>query len=100
MLLVGSLNRGASGTYRLTSTGVTPGVKLSPQIFSGTNVSLAGSGGGSNVTFVLSTATNVALPAALWTPILTNQFDASGAFVISNLYNPAQPARYFRLSLP
>jgi choice-of-anchor C domain-containing protein len=99
-LLVGSFNRGATGTYRLTSAGVSAGVKLSAPVVSGTNVSLAGSGGLSNLTFVLTATTNVALPTVLWTPILTNHFDASGAFVTSNLFNPAQPARFFRLSVP
>ncbi len=99
-LLVGSLNRGATGAYRLTSTGISAGVKLSPPVISGTNLSLVCSGGGSNATFVLTATTNVALPAALWTPLLTNRFDASGSFIISNLYNPSQLAQYFRLSLP
>jgi hypothetical protein len=101
-LLVGSLNRGATGTYRLTTSGIstTANVRMSAAISSGTNLNLAASGGGSNQTFVIYSSTNLALSANLWTPILTNQFDASGNFVTSNLLNPAQPRQYFRLLLP
>jgi hypothetical protein len=99
-LLIGSLNRGATGTYRLTSTGISSGVKMGSPVISGTNINLAATGGSFNQNLVLLTSTNLTLPSALWTPILTNHFDASGNFVTSNLFNPAQPVQYFRLSLP
>jgi hypothetical protein len=53
----------------------------------------------SNVTFVLYTHTNLA-PLASWSPILTNQFDQFGVFTYTNLFNPAELQRYFRLVLP
>ena len=61
---------------------------------------LFGTGGASNVLFVLFATTNVAQPVDLWTPILTNHFNASGAFDITNLYDPSQPQKYFRFSVP
>ena len=90
-------NVGGTGTYRLTSNGLSDGLKECLPIISGTNVYLAEVGGGSNVTFVLFTQTNVSAPFALWTPLRTNQFDSFGVFNYTNLFNPAEPQRYFRL---
>jgi len=36
----------------------------------------------------------------MWTPILTNRFDQFGIFAYTNLFNPAERERYFRLSIP
>jgi hypothetical protein len=86
-----------SGTYRLTSNGLSAGLKLCLPAFSGTNVNVAGIGGVSNATFILFTQTNVATPRASWTPILTNQFDQYGVFTRSNVSGRDEPQRYFYL---
>jgi len=45
-------------------------------------------------------ATNVALPLVQWTPIVTNQFGASGAFSYTNVIQPNLRAQYFRVIQP
>jgi Divergent InlB B-repeat domain len=99
-LVVGSFNAGNTGTYRLSGTNFSDGLKLLSPSVSGTNLNFAVSGGASNVLFIVSATTNVAQPAPLWTPISTNHFDALGAFTVTNLFDPAKPQQYFRLSVP
>ena len=99
-LLVSDSNFGGfdgTGTYRLTSNGLSDGLKLCFPTFSGTNVVLSEVGGVPGATFMLYTQTNVAAPAALWTPFYTNQFDPFGVMSQTNAFNRAEPQRYFHL---
>ena len=101
--LVSSYNAVGTGTYQLNASGITDGLdglKLLTPIISGTNLYLFGTGGASNVQFVLYSTTNLAQPAVLWTPILTNNCDTSGTFNVTNLYNPGENQQYFRISVP
>jgi hypothetical protein len=91
---------GGSGSYKLTSNGLSDGLKLCVPVIQGTNAIISGIGGGSNETYVLFTHTNLSPQAALWTPIRTNQFDSFGVFTFTNLYSPADWQRYFRLRTP
>lgn len=50
-----------------------------------------------SATFILFTSTNVAIPAAMWTPILTNQFDSFGVFSYTNLFNSRRAQGFFLL---
>ena len=59
-----------------------------------------GAGGLAGATYRILTATNVALPLVQWTPLVTNQFSASGGFSYTNVIQPNLPARYFRVSQP
>jgi autotransporter-associated beta strand protein len=61
---------------------------------------LSGSGGTPNASYYLLTATNLATPLANWTRLLTNQFDASGNFSITNAVTPQTPRQFYRLQLP
>jgi trimeric autotransporter adhesin len=90
-------NNAGSGTYQLTVNGLSDGLKLCSARISGANLNLAGVGGVSNATYILFTQTNVATPAASWTPIRTNQFDSFGVFQYTNTFNRNEPWRYFRL---
>jgi trimeric autotransporter adhesin len=91
---------GGSGTYRLTVDGLTDELKVCVPVISGTNAKLGGVGGITNAVFRLDTTTNLATPAALWTPILTNYFDVFGTFTYTNPFSRTEPARFFRLSEP
>src|ERR1022692_1419578 len=91
---------GGSGTYRLTVDGLTDELKVCVPVISGTNAKLGGVGGITNAVFRLDTTTNLATPAALWTPILTNYFDVFGPFTYTNPFSRPEPARFFRLSEP
>jgi hypothetical protein len=46
------------------------------------------------------TATNIALPLAQWTPIVTNQFSAGGGFGFTNVIQPNVRAQFFRIIMP
>jgi Bacterial pre-peptidase C-terminal domain len=96
-LLVSSYNLGNSGTYQLSGTGFSAGLKLGAPALSGTNLSLTLTGGASNVLFVLYGTTNLTQPAAMWTPIFTNRFDQFGGFNYTNSTNPGQRQQFFRL---
>jgi hypothetical protein len=99
-LLVRSYFSGGTGTYQLSANGLSDGLKLCLPNISGTHGNLGGVGGVANTNFVLFTQTNVNASFALWTPIRTNQFDSFGVFNYTNLLNPADPQRYFRLRSP
>jgi hypothetical protein len=93
----GSGSLTGTGTYQLTGIGISSGLTLCQPVVSGTNVFLSAAGGLTNLTSVLFTATNVATPLGLWSPILTNQFDQFGVFSRTNLFDPTEPARFFLL---
>jgi CO dehydrogenase/acetyl-CoA synthase epsilon subunit len=86
-----------TGTYRLSSNGLSDGLKLCFPTFPGTNVALAEVGGVPGATFVLFTQTNIAAAAALWTPIYTNQFDSFGVGSETNAFSRSERQRYFHL---
>ena len=66
----------------------------------GNQVIINGAGGLAGATYRILTATNVALPLAQWTPIVTNQLNGSGGFSYTNIIQPNVRAQYFRVSLP
>jgi len=66
----------------------------------GNQVIINGTGGSAGATYRILTTTNVALPVAQWTPIVTNQFGAGGGFSYTNVIQSNMPAQYFRVSMP
>jgi hypothetical protein len=66
----------------------------------GNQVIINGAGGLAGATYRILAATNVALPLVQWTPMVTNQFNASGGFSYTNVIQPNLPAQYFRVILP
>ena len=66
----------------------------------GNQVIINGAGGFVGATYRILTATKVQLPVVQWTPIVTNQFGASGDFSYTNVIQPNMPAQYFRVVLP
>ena len=98
-VIVDGGNVSDSGTYTLSGNGLSDELSLCLPLISGTNLTLGGLGGTAGATFVLFTTTNVATPAALWTPILTNQFDQFGVFNYMTT-NAAERQRYFLLRSP
>ena len=89
-----------TGTYQLTSNGLSYELRLCAPIVSGTNLNLSGVGGESNAVYTLYMTTNLATPLAFWTPIRTNQFDLFGVCSHTNLYDPARPQQFFILRAP
>jgi len=65
----------------------------------GTTLTINATGGAVSGQYVLLGTTNLALPLVQWTPVLTNNFDASGNLNLStNIVNPAKPQQFYILS--
>jgi hypothetical protein len=67
---------------------------------SGNQVIINGTGGLGGATYRIFGTTNVALPLAQWTPIVTNQMSAGGGFSYTNVIQPNLRAQYFRTVSP
>jgi autotransporter-associated beta strand protein len=68
----------------------------SVKIYNG-NLVISGTGGQVDWPYYVLVTTN--LESSQWTPLATNQFDASGNFVFTNALNPTWPQSFFRLQL-
>jgi hypothetical protein len=81
-------------------------VTASPQIGAisisgdGSSLIFGGTGGVANANYYLLATTNLALPLANWTPVLTNQFDNNGNFNFTNPMDTNAPQNFYRLQLP
>lgn len=67
-------------------------------LMSGSNLTFIWQGA-TNTTSVLLASTNVA-PGSIWTPVATNVFGADGLSTNNVLINPAEPKRFYGLSVP
>jgi autotransporter-associated beta strand protein len=86
----------SSGTLYVTTGVVISSPKITSIKLSGTTLTILGTNGTLNGSFVLLGSTNVALPLSSWTPILTNSFNSSGDLNLStNIVNPAVPGEYY-----
>jgi len=63
-------------------------------------VVISGSGGPPSSSYYLLSSTNLALPPANWTRVATNQFDAYGNFLTTNLLGTNAPQNFYRLQIP
>ena len=61
---------------------------------------ISGSGGPASSNYYLLSSTNLALPLANWTRVVTNQFDSNGNFIFTNASSTNIPQKFFRLQLP
>jgi autotransporter-associated beta strand protein len=103
-----ALPPGLAWTNQLATSGniaVISTAPANPPVFgavsaSGSNLVMSGSNGTPNASFYTLAATNVALPAANWSRVATNQFDANGYFNLTNPIDPAIPQLFYRLQLP
>jgi autotransporter-associated beta strand protein len=86
------------GTLRISSA-PTPQPQITTIALSGANSVLSGTNGVPDWPYYLVSTTNIAAPIATWTRMATNQFDASGAFAITNPINPATPRQFFLLQM-
>ena len=60
----------------------------------------SGAGGSPNGTYHVISSTNIALPLINWIPVLTNTFDASGNFSVTNVIDSNTKQRFFLLQVP
>ncbi|HEX3718178.1 MAG TPA: autotransporter-associated beta strand repeat-containing protein [Verrucomicrobiae bacterium] len=94
-------------TSHLTTSGVigvivpgAPTPRFGGFTLSGTNFVFSGSNGVALANYTILTSTNLALPLAEWTPIVTNAFDSSGNFTFTNNVNRSLPQRFYLLETP
>jgi len=66
----------------------------------GGNLIFSGTGGTTNGNYSVLTTTNITTPQTNWTALVTNSFDANGAFSVTNAIDPATRQRFYRLKLP
>ena len=64
---------------------------------SGTNLIFSGTGGTVSGSYSVLASTNLAAPLANWVPLLTNNYDASGNFSVTNAIIPGVPYRFYLL---
>jgi hypothetical protein len=119
--IIGTFVANASGGQSLTLTGFSTGSAPSPQInlfqvrditadlipsepvitgiaVSGAMLNLTATNGPVSGQYVLLESTNLALPVAQWTPVLTNSFDGNGDINLSaNVVNPSNPEEFYVL---
>lgn len=90
---------GAAASVTIVQIGFTPTITQTIAR-TGNQVIITGAGGLAGATYRILTATNVASPLVQWTPMVTNQFSASGGFSYTNVPQPNVRAQYFRVILP
>jgi fibronectin-binding autotransporter adhesin len=86
-----------NGTLQVVAT--TP-PHITVVALSGANLILSGTNGVAGGQYVLLSSTNVTLPFSQWVPVLTNNFDASGNFSLTNTINPNTPQNFYLLQIP
>jgi hypothetical protein len=67
---------------------------------SGTNMIISGSNGIPGGNFRILTTTDLMRPVNLWDVLWVGQFDANGAFLLTNAMAPGESARFFRIRIP
>jgi hypothetical protein len=77
-----------------------PGPVIGPVSISGGSLIFTGSAGAAYASYYLLATTNLAVPVANWTRLLTNQFDAAGNFNFIRPLNPDSPPLFYRLQVP
>ena len=88
----------ATGAYQITASGHADNLRIWPPQIAGQQVSLVGAGGIADAVYVLSTTTNLTASPVVWTPFVTNRFDAFGVFNATAPFDLVPP-RFFRLHM-
>jgi autotransporter-associated beta strand protein len=107
-LILPALNSGlAWNTNLLNTSGIISVISTTtnPPVFgnvalSGSNFIFSGTGGTANSPFYLLGSTNLNLPFSNWSRLLTNQFDGSGNFNLTNPLDPAAFQNFYLLQVP
>jgi autotransporter-associated beta strand protein len=89
----------AWNTNSLNSAGRISVISIVPQIgavaVAGTNLVLQGGGGMPFGNYYVLASTNLALPLASWSHIVTNAYDAAGNFIFTNAISPVAPQQFY-----
>jgi len=101
--VVSSLNPGDESTDSSPASAIpepVPAPVFVSALAQGGNLIWSGMSGASNAVYYVLTSTNLNLPAAQWTRLATNYFDASGGFAFTNAAGIGGPPDFFRLLTP
>jgi Concanavalin A-like lectin/glucanases superfamily len=85
-----------TGKISVIPSGASGPVVSSTKIING-NLVLTGSGGTTSGSYYVITTTNLATPLSNWTVLSTNQYDANGAFNVTNAINSGMPQQFYRI---
>ena len=91
---------GGNGSYQLVTDNLSDTFKTCLEVVMRTNLITGAVGGLPGTTGVLFTTTNLAIPATLWVPITTNEFNSLGVFEFTNHFDVTEAQRYFRVFQP
>jgi Concanavalin A-like lectin/glucanases superfamily len=83
------------GTIGVTTAASQP--VISSTKISGGNLIFSGTGGTANGNYWVLTATNLATPIGSWPTQATYNYDATGAFSVTNAINSGTPERFYRI---
>jgi len=89
---------GSSTNVQSNYVVVSSAPKLGNATVSGTNLVFSGTNGPVGVSYRILTTTNLTLPLASWTPVLTNTVSSSGRYAFTN--STTKGAAYFLLVSP
>jgi len=101
--VVASMGTYGTGTNSLQVSatpfnGATPNIVFTGATANG--VVVTGTGGLAGINYYVLTTTNLTLPRANWTPVVTNYFDGAGGFNFTNGINPTNAQQFFQLEVP
>ncbi len=91
-------NLALNGTLGVMAGVLPPSPTITGFSLSGTTIVIQGTNGEAGGLFILLSSTNVALPLSQWTPVLTNSFDGSGNFNVTNNLASTNVQQFFILS--
>jgi hypothetical protein len=89
------LNIGVVNVVAATSQPV-----ISSTLLLGGNLIFSGTNGVANGSYSVWTTTNLATPFTSWMTLLTNNFDATGSFSVTNPISSDSPQQFYRIQSP
>jgi hypothetical protein len=91
-----NLNAAQSKLFRLA---LPPSPVISSVIVSGGSLVFTGTNGVANGSYTVLVSTNINTALTNWTALMTNSFDASGAFQVTNTISPGNSQQFYRIQL-
>ena len=91
-----SLNAAQSKLFRLA---LPPSPVISSINVLGDSLVFSGTNGIANGSYAVLVSTNISAAPANWTALMTNSFDASGAFQVTNTISPGNSQQFYRIQL-
>jgi hypothetical protein len=89
-----------SGVISVVFSAPTTPPVISGVVLSGSDLVMSGTNGAANGTYFVLNSTNLAMPLTDWSRIATGQFNANGAFIITNSVSTNSPQGFYLLQLP